>query len=164
MNAAERLAHAAALDPNLSDDAYSMLVRVLRRQNPLTGEPERAPVGHASKVLPAPPNGDIRWSITTLAAHLCVPPAAVDAEIITDPDGDSDDFYGIRLHHSYENAAGEDRGDCWLTTQAADRIASALPAGLLARRIAAGDPQDAHLAPDLVWALARHIVDYSGGA
>jgi hypothetical protein len=114
-------------------------------------------------VLPAPPDGDVRWSIVTLAAHLCVPPAAVDAEIHTDPDGDSDDFYGTRPYGTYDNAAGEDRGDVWLTTEAADRIAAALPAGLLARRITAGRPEDARLDPDLVWALARHIVDYTGG-
>ncbi len=161
MSIPDRIIRAAALDPDLPDDSYVMIVRALRGLNPITGEPEKP---QPSGVLPAPPDGDLRWSIVTLATHLCVPPAAVDAEILTDPDGDSDDFYGARPFGTYDNAAGEDRSDCWLTTEAADRIATALPAALLARRIAAGKPEDAHLAPDLVHALARHIVDYTGGA
>jgi hypothetical protein len=137
VNGAERLAHAAALDPN----------------------------GSQSGVLPAPPDGDVRWSIVTLAAYLCVPPAAVDAEILTDSHGDSDDFHSARLFVSYDNAAGEDRGDCWLTHEAAERIAAALPAGLLARRVAADQPEAAALLGwDQIHALARHIVDYAGGA
>jgi hypothetical protein len=156
----EEVIRAAALDRDLPDDSYVMLVRALRGLDPMTGDP--APDPQPSGVLPAPPDGDSRWSIVTLAELLCVPPAAVDAEILTDSDGDSDDFHSARLFVSYDNAAGEDRGDCWLTHEAAERIAAALPAGLLARRIAAGKPGDARLDPDLVWTLARHIVDYSG--
>jgi hypothetical protein len=119
-----------------------------------------APTG----ALAVPPSGDTRWSIITLAAYLCVPPAAVDAELLPDEDGDGDspDLHSARRFAYYRAADGEDSGDCWLTHEAAERIAAALPAGLLARRIAAGTPEEAQLAPDLVWALARHIVDYPG--
>ncbi|GAA0897896.1 hypothetical protein [Pseudonocardia zijingensis] len=158
--------HAAAADRSLPDDSYVVVARALRGLDPITGEPARHP--RPSGVLPTPPDGDSRWSIVTLAAHLCVPPAAVDAELLPPDDGDdggdSPDFHSARRFVTYDNAAGEDRGDCWLTHKAAERIAAALPAGLLARRVAADQPEAAALLGwDQIHALARHIVDYAGG-
>jgi hypothetical protein len=116
-------------------------------------------------VLPAPPNGDTRWSIVTLAKHLCVPVSAVHDELTPDEDedGDSPDFHSNRTFVLYE-VDGADYGDCWLTEEAAERIAAALPSGLLARRIADGHPAGtALLGPDHIHDLARHIVEHLGG-
>lgn len=121
-------------------------------------------------LLPAPPTGERYWSIVTLAGLLCVAPAAVDAQLAPAEDGGSDespDFRGPRLHVAYDvdtPTGPESFGDVYLTDEAADRIAAALPAGLLARRITAGHPAGtALLGPDHIWDLARHIVEHLGG-
>lgn len=118
-------------------------------------------------VLPAPPNGARFWSIVTLAQHLCVPPAVVDTQLDSGSDGgvdESPDIHSIRLGYSYRAADGEHLRDCFLTDEAADRIAAALPAGLLARRIAAGHPAGtALLGYDQIADLALHIVEHLGG-
>lgn len=116
--------------------------------------------------LPAPPDTDRHWSIVTLAELLCVAPAVVDALLTPGADGGTDespDLHGPRPGHTYRGVADglpEDLGDCWLTDEAAERIAEALPVGLIARRIVDAG-RVARL--DGVFDFAAHIVRHAGG-
>lgn len=97
--------------------------------------------------LPAPPNADRLWSITTLAEYLCVAPAQVDALLTPDGEGstdNSDDLQSARIGGAdYVDTYGETCADCWLWTEAAERIADELPAGVIARQIVADGSMDA---------------------
>lgn len=106
--------------------------------------------------LPAPPHGALFWSIVTLAKHLCVAPAAVDSRT----KGSGVDLHTERPGVSYEDCFGDTIVDRYLHPDAAERIASELPAGILARRVLAEDPEMAALLGwDQIYTLARHIVE-----
>lgn len=113
--------------------------------------------------LPATPHGSQHWSIVTLAQHLCVPAAVVNERLIPCPEGgmdESPDLHSTRPFITYLDARSEWLGDCWLTEEAAERIAAALPVGIVARRIVeAGSLGD----DDATYRLALHIVEHSGG-
>lgn len=120
---------------------------------------------NTTTTLPAPANGDSRYSIVTLAQLLCVPPAVVDARISINEQVlyGSDDIHSNRYFASYRDANGYDVGDCWLEHSAAERIAAELPTGLLARRIASGDVDAARLVgPDQIHAIANHLTSLFG--
>lgn len=110
-----------------------------------------------------PPGG--RWSIVTLAEHLRVSPAAVDA-LLADPDQteESPDFRSARSHHTYRDAAGTDLGDVWLHDEASERIAVQLPAARVARLILADDGADpcTWITREALHALAQHVLEHGG--
>lgn len=115
--------------------------------------------------LPAPPNGESRWSIVTLAQYLCVTPAAVDGRLTVEAGKDSPDLTDARLHVWYRDKDGDSLGDAYLCSDAAERIADELPIGLLARRVLADDPEMAALLGwDQIYAMARHIVELADGS
>lgn len=127
--------------------------------------------GTTLTALPPRPDGDRMWSIITLATFLCVPAWVVEEHLTVIPQGsqgDSPDIARERFGHSYDNPTdqyNEDRGDCYLYTVAAERIAAELPVGPLARAVAADDPKLAALLGwDEIHALAQHIVTHLGGA
>ena len=107
--------------------------------------------------LQAPANGDTRYSIVTLAELLCVAPATVGAHM------QAGDFHTIRTFVTYRASNGLDLGDCWLEHNAAERIASQLPTGLLARRVQTLEDA-ANLGTDQVLDITRHLVAQFGGA
>jgi hypothetical protein len=123
---------------------------------------------NTTTTLPAPANGDTRYSIVTLAELLCVAPASVDALLTDDEQGDieeSPDLHSARSFVTYRASDGAEYGDCWLTDEAAERIASELPVGLLARRVVADIPEAAALLGwDQIHALAQHIVTHGGAS
>lgn len=53
MTAADDITRAAALDPNLDDDAYVMVTRALRGLDPITGQPGPIPVPVLTPDMPA---------------------------------------------------------------------------------------------------------------
>lgn len=112
-------------------------------------------------VLPSPPHDHTRWSIVTLAEHLAVTPAVVDA-LMAHPEtegGDSPDFHSARFDYTYQDADREWLGDVWLTDEAASRIAAELPAAAIARAIVAGVPPATDAA---LLALAEHVLTHGG--
>lgn len=116
----------------------------------------------SAPALPSPPHDHTRWSIATLAGHLCVSPAVVDA-LLVDPeteDEDSPDFHSARPGHTYQDADREWLGDCWLHDEAAARIAAVLPAAAIARAVLAAD-MPAISGPALL-ALAEHVLTHGG--
>jgi hypothetical protein len=116
--------------------------------------------------LPAPASGDTRHSIVTLAHLLLVTPAEIDALLVDgDDDERSPDIHSDRLFGGYVGARGEFYGDCWLTHEAAERIADQLPEGLLARRVAAGGiAAAADLTPGQVLDIVTRYVAQGGAA
>lgn len=115
--------------------------------------------------LPTPPAGDRRWSVCTIARHLCVAPhvayAALEAGGFTE---DESGFTAPRYHHSYDMpglGSGASYGDVYLTDEAVEHLRAVLPIGPLARAVAAGE------AVALNWseihAMAQHIVEHRGG-
>lgn len=112
---------------------------------------------NTTATLPAPPNGDVHYSVVTLAKLLCVPAETVDALI------DEGDVRSLRLFVTYTDSNGESLGDVWLEDYAAERIAADLPEGLLARRVQTVDDVQL-LGPDQIHAIVRHLVAQFGGA
>jgi hypothetical protein len=107
--------------------------------------------------LPAPANGDVRYSIVTLAELLLVSPATVSDRL------QPGDFHSIRLFSTYTGTNGLNLVDGWLEQYAAERIAAELHVGLLARRIRTVEDA-ARLDPDQVLDIVNHLVDQFGGA
>lgn len=115
--------------------------------------------------LPAPPQGDPRWSIVTLAEYLCITPAAVDGNLTVTPDDDSEDLTSARIGVSYVDRDGDDLGDCFMHDEAAERIATLFPVGPLARAVLADEPEMAALLGwDQIYAMAQHIVEMAGAS
>jgi hypothetical protein len=119
-------------------------------------------------VLPTPPTCVSSWSLITLAAHLCTPPADVYLALcpFIKAHGVGPTFGARRAGHQFwlpdeTGTSGVTVTDSYLSDAAVAHLLERLPVGPLAREIVAlgeaypGDP---------MWAMARHLVTYLGGA
>ncbi len=124
--------------------------------------------GGVVSTLPAPPEHSTgptgaAWSIVTLAAHLCVNPAVVDALTAdTGRDEDNPDIHSIHPFQSYLDGDGDWISDCWMHDGAAERIATQFPAAGIARAVLAAEMPT--LSGSALRVLAEHVVTHGGAA